>query len=1052
MGEPADFCCPLSCVLLQDPVSIKGEPSHYYERKFIQEWFDECERKGKPITSPMTRKVVQPKLVENKILKQKLIKEWHKSALDTSIVQNDSSIHALREVFSHLDQLRDLLAKTLSDWQPPQVVVLGQQSSGKSSLLERLAMMSLFPRADDMCTKVPIHLRMRNSETAKVPTIEVFNVKDSRIEDGPHMIPMEWGSIEVSKKMDEIMSKETTGAGVSADRVIIVRFEGPLVPSIDLVDMPGLVQAPAALAEQTLSLVKNQIAKHGDYSMYLVVVTGGEDVSNSPAMRVVQDGGLHAQTLGVFTMCDELTPGSRKVNVLRRALQQEQEGADKNPGSDLRYGWVATSCEPCDGESSRARLKRQTEKEKELCEVLLPDAMRAGRATCGAVVTRVGEMYLQYVRETWAPTTLLRFKTEMAKVEADDAALGVPAFGPDSDRTTARKLAVSEARRITESIYSTITQECCREVVEPLRQRVFEAIVPRLEKVVVGDVGARWEAERSNVKQICIDTATAWVNTWKEKLRRALAGDDEHGVVGSKRPRAGTGSGFRLDRFPAFVDAVVGQAVELLGTCKAMVLADVDECVAAFYATASPWASYELRLTERPATVDVARDGAALAGRVAMAFARFAPPGLTALTEALEPAAAGVEDWAEACAEERMELLDRKQKLQRAREGIMELLQLGQKLTGHEGEVWTVAWSPDGRRLATGGTDGTVRVWDAANRSEINRLPVAVGSRVVAVGWSPDGKKLACGLWSKKVMLYNGDTLGDGKVLELPAACACIAWSPDNMLLAAGCVGRSEIILFEISSGCQKRILTFQPEKTGRNCYSTWTLVLAFSPDGRFLASAGLEMDHVVRLYDLQKTAVDAGPAGVLRGHTNVIYGLAWSPDGSLLASLSYDDTVKLWGISGCEGNERASLQCPHPIPCQHHGISFSPDGRLLAAPSGDELRVFDVAAALRGDSVIEAAVLTGHTSMVWAAVFSPDGRRLASASKDGTARVWDAPLSLPPPPSSSGDGGSGGRRVRARWAERAAAETGSEAGGGDRAAGGEVKRRRPILIDLGGA
>ena len=99
------------------------------------------------------------------------------------------SIAELGQMFALLDGgLRGLLAATLDGWQPPQIVVVGEESSGKSSVLERLMMTPLLPRADNICTRLPIHVRLRRSDRAEPPKLEVFNVKTNTRERGPYTI------------------------------------------------------------------------------------------------------------------------------------------------------------------------------------------------------------------------------------------------------------------------------------------------------------------------------------------------------------------------------------------------------------------------------------------------------------------------------------------------------------------------------------------------------------------------------------------------------------------------------------------------------------------------------------------------------------------------------------------------------------------------------------------------------------------------------------------------------------------------------------------------
>ncbi|KAJ1481216.1 Dynamin family-domain-containing protein, partial [Baffinella frigidus] len=122
----------------------------------------------------------------------------------------------------------------------PQVVMIGQQSSGKSSILERLAMMPLFPRGEGTITRLPIHVHLRNAETSLPPTLEVVDTATNKTVRGPYVVPSISGHLDVSQQMDQILQEEQRGLkGVSSTRRIVLHIENRHVPSIDLVDLPG---------------------------------------------------------------------------------------------------------------------------------------------------------------------------------------------------------------------------------------------------------------------------------------------------------------------------------------------------------------------------------------------------------------------------------------------------------------------------------------------------------------------------------------------------------------------------------------------------------------------------------------------------------------------------------------------------------------------------------------------------------------------------------------------------------------------------------------------
>jgi WD40 repeat protein/serine/threonine protein kinase len=148
---------------------------------------------------------------------------------------------------------------------------------------------------------------------------------------------------------------------------------------------------------------------------------------------------------------------------------------------------------------------------------------------------------------------------------------------------------------------------------------------------------------------------------------------------------------------------------------------------------------------------------------------------------------------------------------------------------------------------------------------------------------------------------------------------------------------------------------------------------VGFSPDGRWLASAS--RDRTVKLWD----AATGEETRTLTGHTRPVTSVAFSPDGRRLASASRDGTVRLWDAA--TGQEIRTLTAHTAI----ESVAFSPDGRRLASASADlAVRLWDT------ETGQELRTLTGHTDRVLRVAFSPDGRRLASASQDRTVKLWD--------------------------------------------------------------
>jgi small GTP-binding protein len=256
-------------------------------------------------------------------------------------------------------------------------------------------------------------------------------------------------------------------------------------------------------------------------------------------------------------------------------------------------------------------------------------------------------------------------------------------------------------------------------------------------------------------------------------------------------------------------------------------------------------------------------------------------------------------------------------------------------LSGHTATINEMAWSPDGRLLASASNDGTLRLWNS--KAMVGSFDAGIGE-VKGLAWSPRGDRLAAAYSSRTVCL----------------------WAVD------------------IKDAQSKPVVQHEPVRRLEG-HQNWVYCVAWSPDGSTLASAA--RDGTIKLWDIGRlNNADYPPRDIV--HNEPVRWLAWLPDAtrSKLAFVA-GNTLWLWDpVSGEKGKKKKLVSLLFPI----RSLAWSPDGALIATSSDDGvIRLWD------SDRGTGRAELAGHEGVVMSVRFSCDGRVLASQGMDGTVRLW---------------------------------------------------------------
>jgi len=278
--------------------------------------------------------------------------------------------------------------------------------------------------------------------------------------------------------------------------------------------------------------------------------------------------------------------------------------------------------------------------------------------------------------------------------------------------------------------------------------------------------------------------------------------------------------------------------------------------------------------------------------------------------------------------------------------------------------IYSVAYSPDGKLLAAGYDNNQIRIWDAKKGTLMRTLSGHTGT-VWSVAFSPDGKTLISGSADKTIKFWD---VQSGKELRTlkghEDTVSFVTYSNDGVYIASGSADRT-IKFWDPENGKLLQTLTGHTRTIAS---------IAYSNDGKYMASAS--WDKTVKMY----YAVGGSEIRTLTGHSDSVYAVLFSPDGKYLASGSADKSIKLWDVHS--GSLSKDLKGSSDAVWS---LAFSPDGKKIAGSSADgNVRIWDV------ETGKVLFTLKGHKSPVRSLAYSANGLYLTSGDSDGMIKIWD--------------------------------------------------------------
>jgi hypothetical protein len=434
------FLDPISLDIMHDPVLLVD--GHTYDRRSIQTWLNTLKKSGRQLISPLTNlPLASEALTPNEELKNDL---KHFLSSKSTVQVSDVRFSLKSNVFLELGRFISLPALEKLDLKPSKIIVIGNESHGKSTLLERIIGLPLFPKEKGICTRCVIRIHLRRCQADAPAIAEITTKRELNLFSSSKESPVIFAAFDnIREKIQEIMTElvanDMQKRMILDDYEIIVKIRLPNCVNLDILDVPGLVTTTPAGVTQNLPQVTQNLAlrilqQEKKDAIVLLVNDVRVPANQSRGCAIIQQAKVEHQTLGVLTKLDTfVSEDGDEVQDLEELL--------KGSTFPLGHGWMASASKKNNNNAPEntagplfelKMLHSIRRREMDLFETKFVRLLSSQALGVEKIGEKIQQLYERFTHQNWIPVVAMKLKNDLIglKSQLSDLGLVIP---PDQD-------------------------------------------------------------------------------------------------------------------------------------------------------------------------------------------------------------------------------------------------------------------------------------------------------------------------------------------------------------------------------------------------------------------------------------------------------------------------------------------------------------------------------------------------------------------------------------------------------------------------------------------